>query len=133
MNVPETVLKILIADDDPDILSITAKKVRSSGFEVVTAQDGIEALEKAMSDKPDILILDVSMPRRDGFEVLRLFRENPPDAKWRPVIIVSAQGEMEAYRKGFALEADHYLSKPCPIEDVMGAIYLMASLIPLRA
>lgn len=126
-------LKILLADDDPDILEVMAKRLAAVDFDVVTASDGIEALAKARGERPDILVLDVNMPGKDGFEVLKDFRETPPDNKWRPVIIVSAQNELDSFRKGFSLEADHYLSKPCRMEDLLNAIYLMMTLMPLRS
>ena len=128
----EQVLKVLIADDEPDVLAIMAKRVRQAGFDVVTASDGVEALDKAMRELPDILVLDINMPRKDGFEILKAFREKPPDMKWRPVIIVSSEGEIDSYRKGFSLQADHYLSKPCSLDDLINAVRLMASLIPLH-
>jgi len=69
----------------------------------------------------------------DGWAVLSQLRQNPPTKRWLPVIIVSAQNELESFRKGVDLEADHYLTKPCPIEDILKAIRLMLSLIPQRS
>jgi DNA-binding response OmpR family regulator len=127
------VLKVLIADDEPDVLAIAAKKIRESGFDVVSAADGVEAWEKILSESPDVIVLDLNMPRKDGFSVLKDLRTTPPDARWRPVIILSARTEMDSFRKGFSLDADHYLSKPCSMEELVGAVRLMASLIPMRA
>jgi len=64
--------------------------------------------------------------------VLSRLRQNPPTKRWQPVIIISAQNELESFQKGMNLEADHYLTKPCQIEDILKAIRLMLSLIPQR-
>ncbi len=125
-------IKILIADDEDVVLEIMARKIVSQGYEVITAKDGQEAWDKIVSDLPDIIILDLNMPKMDGWAVLSRLRQNPPTKRWQPVIIVSVQNEIENFKKGVNLEADHYLSKPCQIEDVLKAIHLMLSLIPQR-
>lgn len=126
-------IKILVADDEELVLEIMAKKIASQDYEVVTAKDGQEAWAKIVSELPDIIILDLNMPKMDGWAVLSQLRQNPPTKRWLPVIIVSAQNELESFRKGVDLEADHYLTKPCPIEDILKAIRLMLSLIPQRS
>ena len=123
-------LKVLMADDELEILEIMAKKVEAQGYTVITAQDGQEAWEKIQSESPDVIVLDLTMPKMDGFEVLGRLRENPPQDKWQPVIIVSARTELEDVQKGISMEAEHYLMKPCSIEDILKAIRLMAGLIP---
>ena len=125
-------IKILIADDEDVVLEIMAKKIASQGYEVITAKNGQEAWDKIVSDLPDIVILDLNMPKMDGWEVLSRLRKDPPAKRWQPVIIVSAQNELESFKKGVDLQADHYLTKPCQIEDVLKAIRLMLSLVPQR-
>jgi CheY-like chemotaxis protein len=125
-------IKIMIADDEDVVLEIMARKVASQGYEVITAKDGQEAWGKIVSDVPDIIILDLNMPKMDGWAVLSQLRQNPPTKRWQPVIIVSAQNELGNFRKGMNLEADHYLTKPCQIEDILKAIRLMLSLVPQR-
>ena len=125
-------VKILMADDEPAILEIMAKKVGMAGYEVVTAVDGQDAWEKIISEAPDVILLDLTMPRKDGLEVLKDLRQNPPSSKWQPVIIVSALREFKDIQTGLSLEADHYLTKPCSMEDVLKAIQLMIKLIPQR-
>ncbi len=125
-------MKILMADDEPAILEIMAKKVEMSGYDVVTAKDGQEAWEKIVSESPDIILLDLTMPRKDGWEVLKDLRQKPPSPKWQPVIIISALREFRDIQQGFSLEADHYLTKPCSMEDIIKAIQLMVKLIPQR-
>lgn len=125
-------IKVLMADDEESILEIMARKVAGCGYDVVTAKDGQEAWDKIKSTQPDVIVLDLNMPRMTGWDVLKELRKNPPAPKWQPVIIVSAQDEMQNRQMGFDLQADHYLSKPCRIEDIVKAIRLMVSIIPLR-
>ena len=121
-----------MADDEDAILEIMARRVASQGYKVIVARNGVEAWAKIVSDSPDIIILDLTMPQMTGWEVLAKLRKDPPSPKWQPVIIVSAQSDSEKIKEGFEAEADHYLTKPCRIEDILKAIRLMASLIPQR-
>jgi DNA-binding response OmpR family regulator len=125
-----TSLKVLMADDEPDVLGVMAKRIKSAGYEVITAVDGEEAWDKIVAEDPDIILLDLTMPKLEGFEVLKRLREKPPTKKWQPVIIVSGREELKDIQQGFTLEADHYLTKPCNMDDVLNAIRLMAKLIP---
>lgn len=124
--------KILVADDEPEVLEICAKKIKEAGYQVVTAKDGQEALDKIYKDVPDVIVLDIRMPKLDGFEVLKKLRANPIPHKWQPVIIVSALGELEDIKKGYSLEADYYIGKPCAIEVILKGIVTMLHLIPVR-
>jgi two-component system alkaline phosphatase synthesis response regulator PhoP len=125
-------IKILIADDEDVVLEIMARKIASQNYEVITAKDGQEAWDKIVSDVPDVIILDLNMPKMSGWALLSRLRQNPPTKRWQPVVIVSAQNELESFQKGINLEADHYLTKPCQIEDILKAIRLMLSLVPQR-
>ena len=124
--------KILIADDEPEVLRVMGKKLKAEGYRVITALDGLEAWAKIRSEQPDVILLDLTMPGLDGFEVLEKLRAQPSAKKWQPVIIVSAREELEDMKKGFSLEADHYITKPCQMEDILKAIALMLSLLPQR-
>ena len=123
--------KILIADDDRDIVEYLKKRLVQEQYEVVEAFDGEEALAKIHMDNPDVILLDLTMPKKNGFEVLKDVRERFTD-RWRPVIIISANTELEAVKKSYNMEADHYLTKPCSIENVLKGIRIMISLIPMR-
>src|SRR5262245_54851716 len=127
-----SIKKILIADDEAEILDIMAKRIAKEGYNVVTAFDGQDAWEKIQGDNPDVIILDLTMPRLNGLDVLKNLRQNPPTPKWQPVIIVSALNELKHIESGLSLDADHYLTKPCEIEDILKGIRLMLSLIPQR-
>jgi len=125
-------LKVLVADDDLDILKEMEKRISAEGYDVITARDGEESWQKIQKDSPDVILLDLTMPKMDGLTILKNLRENPPSQKWQPVIIVSGRAELDDIHKGFSMEADHYLTKPCKMEDILKGIRLMANLIPQR-
>ncbi len=124
--------KILIADDEPDILQAMVRRVAAEGYTVISASDGQAAWDMIQKELPDVILLDLTMPRMDGLTVLKNLRERPPTKKWQPVIIISAQGELSDFQKGLNLEADHYLHKPCQMEEILKAIRTMISLISSR-
>lgn len=123
--------KLLVVDDDKDVVETLKKRLIQEGYEVVVAFDGEEALLKVKEDNPDVILLDLILPKLNGFEVLKEVREKYKD-KWKPVIIISAETDLEAVKKSYKLEADHYLTKPCTLENVLRGIRTMISLIPLR-
>jgi DNA-binding response OmpR family regulator len=125
-------IKILIAEDEPDVLDVMRRKIISAGFDVVIAQDGEIASQKIAAEDPDVLILDLNLPQKDGFTILKELRANPPGPKWQPVIIVSGRTDLEDVKRGFELEADHYITKPCNMTDLLKAIHTVISLIPGR-
>lgn len=123
--------KILVVDDDKEIVEMLKKALLQEDYEVVVAFDGEEALIRVRDDKPDIILLDLIMPKLNGFEVLKEIRQKYKD-KWRPVIIISAKTDLDSLKTCYNLEADHYLTKPARIADVLRSIETMISLIPLR-
>ncbi len=123
--------KILVVDDEKDIVDAISKKLLQEGFAPILAYDGEEALTKVKEISPDVILLDLTMPKLNGFEVLKRVREEYKD-KWIPVIIVSASTDLESVKKSYNLEADHYLAKPCSMENIVRGINTMISLIPLR-
>ena len=125
-------IKILIADDEALIRELMTRKIASQDYEVITAKDGQEAWDKIVSDVPDIIILDLNMPKMSGWALLSRLRQNPPTKRWQPVIIISAQNELESFQKGINLEADHYLTKPFTVDDILRSIKTMIALIPAR-
>jgi len=124
--------KLLVVDDDKEIVETLKSRLLKEGFDLTCAYDGEEALTKVKEDNPDIILLDLMLPKLNGFEVLKEIREKHTD-KWRPVIIISAKNEFESIKKCYNLEADHYLTKPCKIDDILDGIRIMISLIPARA
>lgn len=103
--------KVLIADDEPDILEILKYNLSNEGYEVVTAKDGDEALEKARRHLPDLVILDVMMPRKTGVEVCQLLRAQPA-FKETLIIFLTAVNDESSHIRGLETGADDYISKP---------------------
>lgn len=123
--------KLLLVDDDLEIVEMLQQRLTREGYEVVVAFDGEEALVKVKEANPDVIILDLMLPKLNGFEVLKEIREKFKD-KWRPIIILSGQVDLDSVRKGYSMEADHYLTKPCTLDNILRGIRTMISLIPAR-
>lgn len=103
--------KILIANDEPDILEILSFNLSGEGYEVITAKNGNEALDKAMQSKPDLIMLDVMMPGKNGLEVCNLLRSRPEFADTL-IIFLTAMSDEKAEIKGLETGADDYITKP---------------------
>lgn len=103
--------KILIADDEPDILDFITYNLVKEGFEVITASDGIEAIKQAKTYHPDLIILDIMMPKLDGLEVCTHLRELS-DFKDTLIIFLTAMGDENSEIKGLNTGADDYIVKP---------------------
>jgi len=110
--------RVLVVDDEPGILKFLKVKLKSSGFEVLTASNGLDALELLQSEEPDMLVLDVVMPGIDGFETLKQVRSFSSI----PVIILSAQEASIDKVRGLELGADDYLSKPFSPDELLARI-----------
>lgn len=102
---------ILIADDEPDILEIISYNLSKEGYEVVTAQDGNEAIRLAMETKPQLLILDILMPYKSGMEVCQYLRMQP-DFKETLIIFLTALNDEAIHVRGLENGADDYITKP---------------------
>jgi two-component system alkaline phosphatase synthesis response regulator PhoP len=103
--------KVLIADDEPDILEILKYNLTNEGYEVVTAKDGDEALEKARRVRPDLIVLDVMMPKKSGVEVCQILRSQPA-FKETLIIFLTALNDEGTQIRGLETGADDYVSKP---------------------
>lgn len=103
--------KILIADDEPDILEIIQFNLQAEGYEVITAKNGDEAIEKAKKTNPDLIILDVMMPYKNGIEVCNLLRMMPA-FKETLIVFLTALSDESTEIKGLETGADDYLTKP---------------------
>ena len=106
-----SVKKILIADDEPDILEIIQYNLQGEGFEVSTAKNGNEAIEKAKRVLPDLIILDIMMPGKTGLEVCNILRQQPA-FKNTLIIFLTALSDEGTEIKGLETGADDYLTKP---------------------
>ena len=104
-------IKILIADDEPDIIEIISFHLMKAGFDIATARDGSEAIEKAKQFEPDCIILDVMMPKRTGFEVCEYLRSNSQFDKTL-IVLLTALNDEASHIKGLELGGDDFVSKP---------------------
>jgi DNA-binding response OmpR family regulator len=113
--------KILVIDDEPELSKAIAIRLKASGYDVITAQDGVEGLEKAKSSKPDLIVLDILMPKMDGYEVCRLLKF---DEKYKsiPIIMLTAKAQDIDRAIGKKVGADDYLTKPFETQDLIGKI-----------
>ena len=111
MNVPGTVKKILIADDEPDILEIIQYNLQNEGYEVATAKNGNEALDEAKRFNPDLIILDIMMPGKNGIEVCNILRLQPAFNETL-IIFLTALSDEGTEVKGLETGADDYITKP---------------------
>lgn len=103
--------KILVVDDEIYIVHILDFSLGMEGYEVVTALDGEQALEKLKAERPDLIVLDIMMPKLDGYEVCKNVKGNP-DTAHIPVILLSAKGRNVDQKMGFDVGADDYITKP---------------------
>ena len=111
--------KILVVDDDVDLLETTASALRQAGFTTITARDGARALQHWQADHPDLVLLDLRLPKVNGLEVCRQIHQGSTT----PVIMLtSARGEEEA-TQSFRRGADDYLTKPFSIRELVARIH----------
>ena len=103
--------KILVVDDEVNITQILEFSIGSEGYDVVSASNGEEAIEKARREQPDLIILDVMMPRIDGYEACRILKANPL-TKNIPVMLLTAKGRDIDKRLGYEVGATDYIVKP---------------------
>mgnify|MGYP001174140039 CR=1 FL=1 len=113
--------KILIADDEPNIVISIEFLLKREGYDVLVAQNGAEALAKVRAERPDLVILDVMMPQRNGFEVCQDLRQDPEFADLR-IMMLTAKGRDTEVSKGLALGADVYMTKPFSTKELVAKI-----------
>lgn len=102
--------KILVVDDEEDVITIIRSNLEAEGYRTIAATDGHEALERAAAEKPDLILLDVAMPGMNGLEALRQLKETVvPDTA---VVLLTAQAELTDMEAGWESGADLYLLKP---------------------
>lgn len=113
--------KVLIAEDESNILVSLEFLMEKSGYEIRTVADGEEALRVAREFRPDLMLLDVMLPLRNGFEVCQLIRESP-DLTSMKIVMLTAKGRDTEVAKGLALGADAYITKPFATRDLLDTI-----------
>lgn len=110
--------RILIVDDEPNIVLALELLMRREGYEIRSVNDGEKAVEAAADFRPDLILLDVMLPRMDGFEVCQLIRGDA-SLKDISIVMLTAKGRDVEREKGLALGADHYVTKPFSTRDVV--------------
>jgi len=113
--------KVLIADDEPNIVASLEFLLHQRGYEVRVARNGEEALQSVESFLPDLVLLDVMMPLRNGFEVCRRIRENPVLRRVK-IVMLTARGRDAEGEKGLALGADAYVTKPFSTQELLAKV-----------
>jgi two-component system alkaline phosphatase synthesis response regulator PhoP len=108
--------KILVVDDDPDLVDTTCMILKAKKYDVCTAYDGVEGLEKAKNEKPDLIVLDVMMPQKDGYTLCKELKADP-DLKRIPVLLLTAvvshiSTTRFTQQMGMETEADDFIDKP---------------------
>lgn len=114
--------KILLVDDERDLVSVVTEGLEENGYEVLAAYDGEEALVKAKRENPDLIILDLMLPKMDGYKVCGLLKRDTRYHKI-PILMFSARVEEEAQRIGKEVGADFYLTKPFEPGVLLGKIH----------
>jgi DNA-binding response OmpR family regulator len=110
--------RILIVDDEPNIVISLEYLMKKEGFEVAVATDGEAALQQAAAFAPDLILLDVMMPKKSGFEVCQALRADPARAAVK-IIMLTAKGRESEVTKGLALGVDAYITKPFSTKDLV--------------
>jgi len=113
--------RILIADDEPNIVLSLEFLMKREGFEVQVAADGEAALQAIAAQVPDLILLDIMLPKKDGFDVCQQIRANP---QWQSikVVMLTAKGRDTEVSKGIALGADAYMTKPFSTRDLVAQV-----------
>ncbi len=112
-------IKILVVDDEPNILQFLELGLKNEGFDVQCAENGLEAINLMRQFQPQVIILDIMMPGMDGFEVCRMLRKTEDIA----IIMLTARDEVDDRVKGLNLGADDYMVKPFSFEELLARIY----------
>ncbi|ETK30796.1 response regulator transcription factor [Microbispora sp. ATCC PTA-5024] len=111
--------RLLIVEDEPNILELLAASLRYAGFEVTTASNGTEAVAAAQRHRPDLIVLDVMLPDMDGFDIVRRLRGGGTHT---PVVFLTARDATEDKIRGLTLGGDDYVTKPFSLEEVVARI-----------
>ena len=113
--------RVLIVDDEPNIVISVEFLMKREGFGVSVARDGSEALERIRGERPDLVVLDVMMPKLNGFEVCEAVRADP-ELAGTLIVMLTAKGRVAEMSKGLALGADAYIAKPFSTRDLVARV-----------
>ena len=118
--------KILIVDDEQDIVDLLSYNLEKEGFSIVKAYDGEAALGLVRSEKPDLMILDLMLPKMNGLDVCKAIRRNPETANL-PIIMLTAKGDEIDKIIGLEVGADDYITKPFSIKELIARVELFCA------
>jgi len=129
MNAGQPRAKVLVVDDEADLVRILQFGLQGIGYEVETASDGQEALKKAREQKPDIILLDLMLPKLDGYKVCRLLKF---DERYKniPIIILSARTQEGDQLLAMEMGANRFITKPYDFQEVLGHIEALLKSVP---
>lgn len=113
--------KILVIDDEPLVVEVLKIRLKMNNYEVITASDGTEGIERAVTEKPDLIILDVVMPGLDGYQVCQKLKEDT-NTKTIPVIMLTALGQSPGRKKGYSSGAQDYIFKPFDDQELLNSV-----------
>jgi len=113
--------RILVVDDEPDLIAVLRMGLQMEGFEVLEAADGAAGLERAHADKPDLIVLDLMLPKMDGYQVCRTLKF---DSRYKnlPIFILSARPGEQDRRLALEMGADDFIRKPYDLKELVGKI-----------
>ena len=129
MNAGQPRARVLVVDDEADLVRILQFGLQGIGYEVETASDGQEALKKAREQKPDIILLDLMLPKLDGYKVCRLLKF---DERYKniPIIILSARTQEGDQLLAMEMGANRFITKPYDFQEVLGHIEALLKSVP---
>jgi DNA-binding response OmpR family regulator len=113
--------KILIVEDEPEIANVLKMRLEANNYQILLAEDGVEGLNKARTEKPDLIVLDIRLPKLDGFKVSRMLKFDEKYAKI-PIIMLTARVQQADVEQGMDAGANAYMTKPYKAEDLLAKI-----------
>ena len=113
--------KILIVDDEPNLVKLLESRLKANGYDVICAYDGQQGLDKVRKEKPDLVILDLMLPQLHGYEVCRILRSDP-EHKDIPIVMLTASGKAQDIQEGLEVGANAYIAKPFQPNVLLGII-----------
>lgn len=114
-------IQLLLIDDDPNLIMLVQDYLEFRGYEVITAENGYQALEALEENIPDLIICDIMMPEMDGYSFVEQIRQNP-STEWLPVIFLSAKSQSKDRIKGLNMGGDVYMTKPFEPEELVAQV-----------
>jgi DNA-binding response OmpR family regulator len=114
--------KILLVDDSTTILMMEKMTLNTGDYDLVTAKNGLEAIDKALAERPDLILMDVNMPKMDGFEACRNIRARAAEVGAVPIIMVTTRGESTNIELGYESGCNDYVTKPIDSVELLSKI-----------